>query len=70
MKHWSVWVASLVTGLAVTTAANADTFFLNYEAPGVESTTATFSIMGVENFDTRSGAFSTDYGTSGAITGT
>jgi hypothetical protein len=70
MKHWSVWVASLVTGLAVTTAANADTFFLNYEAPGVERTTATFSIMGVENFDTRSGAFSTDYGTSGAITGT
>jgi hypothetical protein len=70
MKYWTGWVASFVTGLAATTAANADTFVLNYEAPGVESTTATFSIMGVENFDARSGAFSTDYGTSGAIIGT
>jgi hypothetical protein len=70
MRHWSVWVASLAAGLVVTTAAKADTFFLNYEAPGVQSTTATFSIMGVENFDTRAGAFSTDYGASGVITGT
>jgi hypothetical protein len=70
MKYWTVWVAGLVTGLAATTSANADTFFLNYEAPGVESTTATFSVMGVENFDGQSSAFSTDYGTAGAITGT
>jgi hypothetical protein len=74
MRHWSVWVASLATGLAVTTAANADSFLLNYEAPGVQSTTATFSVMGVENFDEQptgvGPGFSTDYGTSGAITGT
>ena len=70
MKYWTVWVASLVTGLAVSTAARADTFLLNYEAPGVASATATFSVMGVENFDGRSGPFSTDYGAAGAITGT
>jgi hypothetical protein len=46
MRHWSVWVASLATGLVVTTAAKADSFLLNYEAPGVQSTTATFSVMG------------------------
>jgi hypothetical protein len=69
MKYWTVWVASLVTGLAATTTAKADTFFLNYEAPGAESTTATFTVMGVESFEGRSGAFSTDYGTD-AITGT
>jgi hypothetical protein len=58
----------------VTTAANADTFVLNYEAPWVQHTTATFSVMGIETFDTRptgvGSGFSTDFGTSGAITGT
>jgi hypothetical protein len=74
MRHWSVWVASLATGLAVATAANADSFLLNYEAPGVQHTTATFSVMGVETFDAQptgvGPGFSTDYGTSGAIRGT
>jgi hypothetical protein len=68
------WVASLATGLAVATAAKADSFLLNYEAPGVQHTTATFSVMGVETFDAQptgvGPGFSTDYGTSGAITGT
>jgi hypothetical protein len=31
--------------------ARADTFELNYEAPGVQNTTATFSKVGVETFD-------------------
>jgi hypothetical protein len=48
MRQWSVWIASLAAGVAIATAAKADTFQLNYEAPGVQHTTATFSIMGVE----------------------
>jgi hypothetical protein len=53
-------------------AASADTFSLNYEAPGVQNTTATFSVMGVETFDeqpTGFRTFTTDFGTGGAITG-
>jgi hypothetical protein len=55
-------------------AASADTFSLNYEAPGVQNTTATLSVMGVETFDSvptgYNAPFTTDFGTAGAITGT
>ncbi len=55
-------------------AVRADTFMLNYEAPGVELSTATFSVEGIETFDTLStgfnASFTTDFGTGGAITGT
>ncbi|MBV8971379.1 MAG: PEP-CTERM sorting domain-containing protein [Sphingomonadaceae bacterium] len=54
------------------TGARADILFLNYEAPGVEYTTAKFTTVGVETFDTRvSGqSFTTDFGTRGAIQAT
>ncbi len=56
----------------VASAAHADVFFLNYELFGVQNTTAAFTSVGVETFDTRtSGAgFTTDFGTSGAIAAT
>ena len=49
-----------------------DVFQLNYESAGVQHTTATFTTVGVETFDTRtSGAsFTTDFGTNGAISAT
>ena len=54
--------------------ARADTFVLNYEAPDAVNSTATFSVMGVESFDSLpigvSSGFTTDFGTNGAITGT
>ena len=52
--------------------ANADVFSLNYEAPGVQHSTATFSVEGMETFDslpTGVQSFSTDFGAGGAITG-
>ena len=58
--------------LAGVGAAHADDFSLNYEAPGVQNSTATFSVEGVETFDTLAvgnDTFTTDFGTSGAITG-
>jgi hypothetical protein len=55
-------------------AARADTFVLNYEPPGVQNTTAKFSVMGVETFNEQpvgiGPGFTTDFGTAGAITGT
>ena len=63
----------MIAATAVSTAAKADNFVLNYEAPGVQNTTATFSVSGVETFnDQPTGVgpgFTTDYGTGGAITG-
>jgi hypothetical protein len=44
------------------------------EAPGMQATTATFSAVGVENFDSRAlgngTSFVTDFGSGGAFTGT
>src|SRR5277367_4779679 len=62
-------------GLALAaSAASADTFLLTYEAPGVQNSTATFSVSGVETFDSlatgNDAPFTTDFGTGGAITGT
>ena len=57
----------LIAAVTVATAAKADNFFLNYEAPGVQNTTATFSVSGVETFDSQptgvGAGFTTDYGT-------
>ncbi len=53
-------------------AARADVFYLNYEEPGVQHSTATFTTVGVETFDSRTNrqSFTTDFGTAGAITAT
>ena len=63
-------VAILVAGTAG--AARADVFYLNYEGAGVQHSTATFTVVGVETFDSRtSGAgFTTNFGTNGAIAAT
>jgi len=55
--------------------ARADTFVLNVEAPGVQNTTATFDVMGVETFNEQPvgvnpAGFTTNFGTGGAIKGT
>jgi hypothetical protein len=62
-----------VGGVAENAVAN--TFVVSYEgeAAGVQNTTATFSVSGVETFDNRGSwqsSFTTDFGTSGAIKGT
>jgi len=58
---------------AATSVARADTFVLNVEAPGVQNTTAKFDVVGVETFNEQpvgvGPGFTTDFGTSGAITG-
>ena len=61
--------AFFVGSALVATAAQADTFYQNYEAPGVQNTTAGFSLVGVETFDGRtSGAsFTTNFGLGSAI---
>jgi hypothetical protein len=70
----SIRAAALAALLAASTVARADTFVLNYEAPGVQTTTATFSVVGVETFNEQPvginpTGFTTDFGTGGAITG-
>jgi hypothetical protein len=64
-------------GFALATPALAVTPFsvsFESEAPGMQATTATFSAVGVENFDNRalgtSTSFVTDFGGGGAFTGT
>ena len=73
MKRALFGAAGLIAAVAAATAAKADTFFLNYEAPGVQNTTATFSVSGVETFNSQptgvGAGFTTDYGTGGTITG-
>jgi PEP-CTERM motif len=65
--------AAVLAGVTTSSIARADAFLLNYEAPGVQHSTATFSAVGVETFDGRavgkSSGFTTDFGTNGAITG-
>ena len=67
---------ALAAALATAAAASAAVpFDVRYEseAPGIQTTTATFSTGGVETFDTLPGgsgeSFTTDFGTAGAITG-
>ena len=68
-----ILAAVLLTG----TAAKADTFSITYGAPTVQFPSSTIvsgaTVLGTETFDTiptGSSGFTTDYGTSGAITGT
>lgn len=78
MKNTNTIKAALIAAIFVIPAsANATSFIVSYEAeaPGVQSTTATFSAGGVETFNnvpaqTYPQSFSTDFGTSSAITGT
>ncbi len=51
-------------------AAHADVFYLNYEASGVEATTATFTVVGTTTFDNRTSGvpFTTHFHTGTAIT--
>lgn len=70
----SVSVAAVsAAALLFANSASADTFVVTYEgeAAGVENTTATFSVMGVEGFDGQTAgtfpqSFTTNFGTSGA----
>lgn len=50
-------------------AAQADAVLVTFEAAGVQSSSAAFSISGVETFEGRGPAFVTDFGTAGRITG-
>ena len=63
------------TAITATGAAAVVPFDVRYESEnaGIQTTTATFSVGGVETFDTLpsgSQSFTTDFGTAGAITGT
>jgi hypothetical protein len=73
MMKQGIAVASLAVALLTAGAARADTFKLNYEAPGVENSTASFSVVGVETFNTvpagMYSSFTSDFGSTG-ITGT
>lgn len=63
----------LAAAVSLAGAAQADTFHVTFEAPGVEQSTAAFSSRGVETFDgigqgfNRS--FATDFGSGGVTTG-
>jgi hypothetical protein len=68
--------AAMIAAFATAAAAGAAVpFDVRYEseAPGIQNTTATFTVSGVETFETvplgTGQSFSTDFGTSGAITG-
>ena len=72
MIRISILVATTMGMLSATAPATADIFKLNYESAGVQYTTARFTTVGVETFDTRTngGGFTTDFGTRGAVTAT
>lgn len=67
-----VKITASVLALVAASAASADVFTLNYEAPGIQHTTAGFTTVGVETFDTRQSgtSFTTDFGTAGKVTAT
>ncbi len=66
-------IAPLVAALGMAGAAQADTFHVTFEAPGVETSTAAFSSTGVETFDGigQGGGqtFASQFGSGGAILG-
>ena len=71
MTKTTAFVLALMASAAVASTANA-AFVVSYEgeAPGVENTTATFSVGGVETFDSQTpyaypNSFTTTFGTSG-----
>lgn len=67
------YLAPLAAALSVAGAAQADTFQVTFENAGVKNSTAAFSSVGVETFDGvgqgAGRAFTTDFGSSGLITG-
>lgn len=75
-KAATILSAGVAALLLTTAAVKADAFTISYENPGVQNSTIVLGpgiTLGVETFDGRTlgtGGFSTDYGTSGAITGT
>ena len=73
MKLRSMFATACFMGMVLASGAQAATTITrNYEAPGVQNTTAGFSVTGVETFDEQPQgvqSFSTDFGTKGALTG-
>ena len=72
MMNKQVLALAAIAIAGVTGTARADVFFLNFEAPGVENTTASFSLVGVQTFDTKTSmvGFTTHFHTGSAITAT
>ena len=73
MTMKATWRAAIMMAAAGgAAAAQADVFYLNYEAPGVQHSTATFTEVGVETFDGRPSMrnWTTDFGTGGAVQAT
>lgn len=68
-----LFLAALAAGILAPCAAQADTFNVTYEAPGVQNSTAGFAFKGVETFDGRATgstqSFDTSFGTNGLISG-
>ena len=72
MNRALLGAACLIAAVTVGATAKADTFMLNYEAPGVQNTTATFSVSATSPStpSLRASARLHDgHGTGGAITG-
>ena len=73
MKTGLMVAAACAAALGLAGAAQADTFKVTYEAPGVQESQAGFSFSGVERFDGRAvgnnQSFDTDFGTGDVITG-
>ncbi len=67
------YLLPFAAAMTVAGAAQADSFHVTVENPGVKTSTAAFSSMGVETFDAvgqgGSQAFATDFGSAGVITG-
>jgi hypothetical protein len=69
----TIFATACLMGLSLAVSANATTISRNYEAPTVQNTTATFSTLGVETFDSRATGhqtFSTDFGSGGVLSAT
>lgn len=71
IRRWAL-TAAVLAAAGSGGPANADVFFLNYEAVGIQHTTATFTTVGVETFDNRASGvgFTTDFDTGGAVSAT
>jgi hypothetical protein len=71
MSRFAAFPALLLVAAAMPAAA---AITINYEAPGVQNSTAVFDVVGVETFESRplglNGGFTTDFGTGGAIVAT
>ncbi len=77
MKFRTLMMLGTIAAAATSVSANATLPFdirFESESAGLQHTSATFSVGGVETFDTQTlgynSSFTTDFGTSGAISGT